>query len=346
MIVRFQSRATAQWFSTILVPAARSASSQGRLAPDPLDTDGPAIEIISVVSMAVALSVLEAGLACVQTIPVESDTTAALPATMGTDTALRAFDALKEKGLSVTRQRSIGWAAYVCRANGKVLSSPSSSSPASSSASGGLAFSSELPFKSLSLSFGEFRHASLMMEQLYLTPRKFMDVTAGRKHLNRPDMETLSVHYTSERSCDFRSTSHSVLQKVSSWKTDPQQRPAAVADVNAVQAQLKAFAVAFARSPCDPDLVGCAAIPLLENVGEDAFGEALGVVAFFAFLSRVVDTTGHTHPMLSVVSQCSKCWRGLVVIIIFLLLILAVSAHTVQRLDFGALGFWDEEVEL
>ena len=185
------------------MPAARSASSQGRLAPDPLDTDGPAIEIISVVSMAVALSVLEAGLACVQTIPVESDTTAALPATMGTDTALRAFDALKEKGLSVTRQRSIGWAAYVCRANGKVLSSPSSSSPASSSASGGLAFSSELPFKSLSLSFGEFRHASLMMEQLYLTPRKFMDVTAGRKHLNRPDMETLSVHYTSERSCDF-----------------------------------------------------------------------------------------------------------------------------------------------
>lgn len=205
MIVRFQSRATAHWFSTILVPAARSASAQGHLAPDPLDTDGPAIEIISVVSMAVALSVLEAGLACVQTTPpVESDTTAA-PAATGSDVTLRAFDALKERGLSVTRQRSIGWAAYVCRANGKALSSPSSSSPSSTASSSavGLAFSSKLPFKSLSLSFGEFRHASLMMEQLYLTPREFMDVTAGRKHLNRPDMETLSMHYTLERSCDF-----------------------------------------------------------------------------------------------------------------------------------------------
>ena len=79
------------------------------------------------------------------------------------------------------------------------------------------------------------------------------------------------------------------------------------------QDQLKDFAISFARSPCDVDVAGRAAKELLETVGEDAYGEALGVVAFFAFMSRVVDVTGHTHPMLTAIGWCQKRWRLLLV---------------------------------
>ena len=79
------------------------------------------------------------------------------------------------------------------------------------------------------------------------------------------------------------------------------------------QHQLKAFAIAFARSPYDPDVAGRAAKELFDIVGEDVYGEALGVVAFFAFMSRVVDMTGHTHPILTAISWCQKRWHGLVI---------------------------------
>ena len=95
---------------------------------------------------------------------------------------------------------------------------------------------------------------------------------------------------------------------------------------------MKSFAIAFARSPYDPDVGGRAAKELLESIGEDAFGEALGVVAFFAFVSRVVNVTGHTHPMLTAISWCQKRWcrlmvGGLVLVFAFV----AAAAYSTER---------------
>ena len=186
----------------MLVPAAAQFASEYKV--DPLDLDGAAIEIIGVVSMAVCLSVLEAGLAYTA----ENDEASPVPHALidpndddygsyatDVDPSLRAFEALRSKGLSVTQTESIGWAGFVNNADGKILSNMSVGM--------GLTFSSELPFKSLSLCFGEFRRASELMVRLYVAPHMFGDMTVGRKHMTRPDMEILSKHYTSELSCDF-----------------------------------------------------------------------------------------------------------------------------------------------
>ena len=37
-------------------------------------------------------------------------------------------------------------------------------------------------------------------------------------------------------------------------------------------------------------------------IGEDGVGDAIGVIAFFAFITRVVAGTGHDHPIIKVVS--------------------------------------------
>ncbi len=196
--------ATAHWFRAVLSPAAARFVSEEK--SDPLDVSGAALEVISVVSLSMSLAVLEAGLgyAAVAASNVDSSepfkTTAPKEkvdnyvSTVNPD--LRAFETLRSNGLSVTQTESIGWAGYVNDADGKILS-------ASSKGARGLRFSSDLPFKSLSLCFGEFRCANNLMEDLYLAPSRFNDFAAGRRHMNRTDMETLSMHYTSERKCDF-----------------------------------------------------------------------------------------------------------------------------------------------
>lgn len=37
---------------------------------------------------------------------------------------------------------------------------------------------------------------------------------------------------------------------------------------------------------------------LVRSFGEDGYADALGVAAFFAFISRVVDASGHTSKMM------------------------------------------------
>ena len=198
--------ATAYWFRTVLAPAAARFVSEEKV--DPLDVDGAAVELISVVSLAVSLSALEAGLGYAAAAASDKNSpdplaTIALDDEDGNhvstvDPSMRAFESLRSNALSVTQTESVGWAGYVNDVDGKILSNSASSTGAT-----GLRFSSELPFKSLSLCFGEFRLASNLMAELYLPPSRFNDLTAGRKHMNRTDMETLSMHYTSERKCDF-----------------------------------------------------------------------------------------------------------------------------------------------
>ena len=57
--------------------------------------------------------------------------------------------------------------------------------------------------------------------------------------------------------------------------------------------ELQQFATVMSLHPCDADAVRDAAKALSDAAGEEAFADALGVVAFFAFISRVVDATGH-----------------------------------------------------
>ena len=198
--------ATARWFRTVLAPAAARFVSEEKV--DPLDVDGAAVELISVASLAVSLSALEAGLGYAAAAASDNSSpdplaTIALDDEDGNyistvDPSMRAFESLRSNGLSVTQTESVGWAGYVNDVDGKILSNSALSTGAT-----GLRFSSELPFKSLSLCFGEFRFASNLMAELYLRPSRFNDLTAGRKHMNRTDMETLSMHYTAERKCDF-----------------------------------------------------------------------------------------------------------------------------------------------
>ena len=73
-----------------------------------------------------------------------------------------------------------------------------------------------------------------------------------------------------------------------------------------VAAALENFATLMATKPLDSDLVKDAAQTLCALVGEEGYGDALGVVAFFAYVTRVVDATGHTSSVVEAMTFLSR----------------------------------------
>ena len=67
------------------------------------------------------------------------------------------------------------------------------------------------------------------------------------------------------------------------------------------EAELRAFADAIARAPRDAAKVGAARAALLAVAGEEALHDAVATAAAFASITRVVDTSGHTDPMMEMV---------------------------------------------
>ena len=83
----------------------------------------------------------------------------------------------------------------------------------------------------------------------------------------------------------------------------------------------------MARSPKDKKSMKNTINELKVLIGEDGVGDAIGVIAFFAFITRVVAGTGHDHPIIKVVSKCHSygCTCKLLLISLVVLLIAILS---------------------
>ena len=62
--------------------------------------------------------------------------------------------------------------------------------------------------------------------------------------------------------------------------------------------EIQAFGEVIALYPDDESKLRNAIEVLKKSIGEEAYADALGVAAFFAFISRVVDATGHTSKLI------------------------------------------------
>jgi hypothetical protein len=199
-----------EWYHSILVPSSLSLSSKNNVkVPTNEDKEGPAIELIGLVSIAVAQEILLIGLSHTNfTKSIKQSAT-----TMNDDDKddkdhvivnLRASEHCQ-----LTLSPNFGWSKYV---NGMhQLSSDAKRSPLPSCVnelflfSGNQAFSPELPFKSMSLSLNDYFYFHKFMEQLYVSATEFSNMkSSGRNGLkNREDLEILAGKYAEEMKCDF-----------------------------------------------------------------------------------------------------------------------------------------------
>ena len=209
LIVNFQSKCTAEWYRTSLVPAAvawwKAEEGDGALLYESDDDcEGIALEIVGICCIAVAVALLELGMAArdhgnINDLEVDQHH----DHQGGPHKALRATVSAKQ----ITRTPSTGWAPYI---DGLAAVKPDLAEPAKSTvealaalAGEEIAFMNRIPFKSLSMSIGDHAHCFDLKKSLYLLPRDMMDFSKGRKGLNRCQMETVAAAYTAGRQCDF-----------------------------------------------------------------------------------------------------------------------------------------------
>ena len=252
------------------------------------DCQGPAVEIIGLVSMALTTVVLRIGLSLTSSSALvahdndnDNDNDNEMKEDNNTSSETKTIDTITADGIIRELRASFhvkalqtpthGWAQFVCFKD--ILSSSSSTLPACvnvvQSIAGAMAFSKDLPFKSISLCLEDYCHCHYLMSTLYVGSQNFGDMTYGRKGLKqRADMETLSK-----------------------WKENFKSSTKSKKDV--VKA-LEDFASVMARSPKNHDAVVQSVNNLRVQVGEEGYGDALAVVAFSSFMTRVVDASGHS----------------------------------------------------
>ena len=217
-IMNFQSKCTADWYKSTLVPEAAAYASVSRIQ------EGAALECIAVCSITAALTILQLGLNESTEFP--SDCVAD---NGGPNPSLRT----KSHAKKITKNTALGWASFVTKqdlkhglqglnnkaidravetAAGDPVSIPnlplfkSLSMCLSGSATGDMVFNPNLPFKSLSLCLSDYAHGFDLAASLYFPLNKKNMTNLARISpggLNRVQVETVAGAYTEARSCDF-----------------------------------------------------------------------------------------------------------------------------------------------